>query len=261
MAFRVTDDIAPPIFEIFRLVEDHAIIAERRSHYFTPSEDACAHYSPGEPWQIARIIGFHDWSGAHVVRYASHLISSDSVLCGSEGGAEVFKDSIADQLKFDGREAMLVLASRQYYIVHRDEMGLCDHDSAQDVDMADVEGHSSERVRLTPPSEVLSVLKERQLLTYISLLLFILGVCVQRCELYSGEISGADHFDELSLRFGARVESNVGYDGQWRAFTVLSSSIRGASSDGRCVDAEPKSLRSQVESSNGTDLQDSTPVR
>uniref|UniRef100_A0A7S1B4W0 Uncharacterized protein n=1 Tax=Corethron hystrix TaxID=216773 RepID=A0A7S1B4W0_9STRA len=71
--------------------------------------------------RIARVIAFHEKSGAHIIRYASHFYPSDDV----ETDCNTSKH-ISDQFKFGMEEAWLILASRDYYVLGRDDA--CDID-------------------------------------------------------------------------------------------------------------------------------------
>ena len=85
------------VFDNCSLATGNAVIVEQ------PTQIA-----KGDPWRIAY---FDDYTGAHSVRYPSKL-----------NGVKRNAKSVPDEsLKFDGEEAMLLLAARDYVILRRTE--------------------------------------------------------------------------------------------------------------------------------------------
>lgn len=68
--------------------------------------------------RIARVVSFDEDSGAHVVKYASHLLFFDD-------SAEY--ERVSDQLEFNSENVALILASRDYCILHREHSDLDDN--------------------------------------------------------------------------------------------------------------------------------------
>lgn len=62
--------------------------------------------------KIAKVVSYHEETGAHVVRYASQLSSVAYHVCVDE--------SIRENLEFSSGEVLLLLASRDYCILNRD---------------------------------------------------------------------------------------------------------------------------------------------
>ncbi len=90
-----------------RLVQDCAILVDMGSssgeNFFAKS---CI-------WRIIQIVGFDEVTSAHTVRYASdHPSGADYIL-------EPTSHFSVDSLHFDGREAKLILAARDYSILKR----------------------------------------------------------------------------------------------------------------------------------------------
>lgn len=97
---------------ISRLVSDHTIIAERPPTTSTDTDRGGAYSVKGGARKIARIISFDENTGAHIVRYASHLLSF-------EDDAER-DESVSNQLEFNSEDVALILATRDYCILHRE---------------------------------------------------------------------------------------------------------------------------------------------
>jgi hypothetical protein len=90
----------------FRLAADSAVIVERS---FANGE------SSTQRWRIAKVISYDDENGWHSVQYAS----------GSNGSTENILElrpnslSEVERLQFDSKESRLVLASREFFVIHR----------------------------------------------------------------------------------------------------------------------------------------------
>ena len=74
-------------------------------------------------WRVAQIVGFDEVTCAHVVRYASRHTPDDPsaplVPKDTDYLLESNSPCIIDHLSFDGREAKLVLAARDYCVLRR----------------------------------------------------------------------------------------------------------------------------------------------
>jgi len=223
-----------------RLVMDQAIIVERKASAcdvgsMTQDEktingnDACI-------TRIAKVVGFDEVTGAHAVRYASLFLPARG--SGNNGGGnETFShnnQSLCDQLVFQGKETMLILAARNYFIVHRDQRNIegysddgvhfgMDHDSGDagahfDVFVCDPNRHQN--MDLCAPSPSVSNFPPPQ-------------VGISSAPSHFKERDGI-HGDEgmsvssQTLPFGMRVESDIqSRDGTSSVYTIVSSDIEG----------------------------------
>ena len=112
-----------------RLVVDQAIIVE--------SSTLTGRRGLGEGQEsilrIARILDFDERSGAHLVKFASELIPKDRIRlhsCNIRG--------FLDQVDFNDKELLLILATRDYRILYHDESCNIDmHLSTKDLSSGD----------------------------------------------------------------------------------------------------------------------------
>ena len=103
-----------------KLALDRAIIAERPFTADSPAGDETSATFPfvsesdgGVSWdsrKVARVVAYDDITGTHIVRYASHTRNNS-------GDFDDGYCAIGDLLDFNGGEARLVLAGRDYLIL------------------------------------------------------------------------------------------------------------------------------------------------
>ena len=122
-----------------KLSVDRAVIAERgRQESIDESQ------TNGVVWaerRVARIVAYDESTGSHVVRYASHI---RSVLCGGSNMGEGEElNSLGEMIDFNGGEARLILAGRDYLIICRDGDGFEDEGNTYDG-----EGDGDDEVRV-----------------------------------------------------------------------------------------------------------------
>lgn len=101
-----------------KLVSNKAIIVEKNSDYDFKDQsdtDESENYSSYKSRRIGQVVGYDEFSGAHRIRYASHLMAQypedDDILFSHS--------SIVNELEFNGKEIMVVLAARDYSILYR----------------------------------------------------------------------------------------------------------------------------------------------
>ena len=200
-----------------KLALDRAIIAERpllgwkEENKEKPNLMSKIGFDPleggGIAWdnrKVARVIAYDESTGTHVVRYASHVRSGqeNSSLLEDEFGR------ICDVLDFNGGEARLVMASRDYFILYRegDEGGEDNDGSEEDhdpnADSADSVSHATSRSATLSPSR-------------------------PPTETSAQVNAVSDEFD-LLLPVGTRVESDIAEDGNndsWRVYTIVSGFV------------------------------------
>ena len=98
-----------------KLSLDRAIIAERGRQ-----ESIDESLTSGVVWaerRVARIVAYDEATGVHIVRYASQVRSRGG------GMADEEVNSLGDMMDFNGGEARLVLAGRDYLIICRENDG------------------------------------------------------------------------------------------------------------------------------------------
>jgi hypothetical protein len=96
-----------------RLALDRAIIAERPRFTLKQDEEES---SKDCQRKIARVLEYHDATGAHLIQYASHLVHQ-----GEETNVgEILRSGHCDSLEFNGPEVMFILAVRDYCILYRE---------------------------------------------------------------------------------------------------------------------------------------------
>eukprot|EP00592_Proboscia_alata_P009438 CAMPEP_0194361474 /NCGR_PEP_ID=MMETSP0174-20130528/9057_1 /TAXON_ID=216777 /ORGANISM="Proboscia alata, Strain PI-D3" /LENGTH=3162 /DNA_ID=CAMNT_0039133703 /DNA_START=62 /DNA_END=9550 /DNA_ORIENTATION=- len=185
------------------LVVDHAIIWERPINSASLSNGSGPCAAKREKKRIARVISFDENLGAHTVRYASRMISRNESTCDSEG--DLFRlekeINIASQLEFNGKEATIILASRDYCVLHRDQ----NSDNAFVMDRNNID----ESVIL--PGECLDYTEPTS------------SKCSEPFQLLADE-SKKDSITSLLLPIGTRVESNFKCN-VWEVYTIISASI------------------------------------
>lgn len=89
-----------------RLVQDRAILLDMGS-------SSGKTITKPMMWRVFQIVAFDEITCAHNVRYASNLLS------GADYVLEPNSQFDIDSLRFDGREAKLVIAARNYYVLRR----------------------------------------------------------------------------------------------------------------------------------------------
>lgn len=100
------------LLKLSRLVLDKAVIVESS----TPSDRRGLGEGSGSFLRIARILDFDERSGSHLVKFSSELIPKDQIRlhsCNIRG--------FLSKVEFNDEELLLILAARDYRILHREE--------------------------------------------------------------------------------------------------------------------------------------------
>ena len=192
-----------------KLALDRAIIAERPFSADAPSSKrnpTHTHFvsdgDGGVSWEdrkVARVVAYDDTTGTHVVRYASHVRDTTKDL--DDDGYY----TVGDLLDFNGGEARLVMAGRDYMILSRDNEDASE-DVQNDVDDKDVMNDASSssddesNARKTRPK-------------------------TKRTPPRKNSVSDTNFL----LPIGTRVESNIagqdGGAGGWEVYTIVAGTV------------------------------------
>jgi len=244
-----------PEYRLFcrKLVQDRCIIVERPAKSFHAGQkSASSSDKMDESWRIARIIAFNEKTGAHKVRYASHMLSHNSNLCDAE--EELLHPgsyrTISDQLEFNGRESMMILAARDYCILHRyrhDDGGfVMDYDNSIEEMMSEVRSHELD---FTDDGTRMDQYSSRS--------------AVGDMNLSDMGSEKKEAVSDLMLPIGTRVESNVHADDGWNVYTIISSYFE-VTGIANILNEDIESLTSQLKSSirptSASDLDSSSEV-
>ena len=115
------DSLETCLISVIRLVLDRAIIVE---HSTKMNLNSAQEDKQRKSRRIARVLEFDEETGAHRICYASHFISSDDNANSIDEKEEFFyahNISTLDALEFNGKEMSVILAAKDYRILHREQ--------------------------------------------------------------------------------------------------------------------------------------------
>jgi len=196
-----------------KLALDRAIIAERpfaadsaATETISSTFHLVSESDGGVSWdnrKVARVVAYDDTTGTHIVRYASHVRGANSALDDDDYCA------VGDILDFNGGEARLVMAGRDYLILSRDsEDASADDSNAIDDDaMEDDTSSDSDDAQQKQP---------------------------KRSPMRKNSISYTS--PDFLLPVGTRVESNVAATGGWEVYTIVSGVVTEETSTSTAVE-------------------------
>ncbi|GMH67366.1 hypothetical protein TrLO_g5893 [Triparma laevis f. longispina] len=177
-----------------KLSLDRAIVAERGKGEVIDKDE-----SSGIMWagsRIGRVVAYDDATGTHIIRYASQIRARN----------DDEETTIADMLDFNGGEARLVMAGRDYAILFRDS----DDDDNDDGDGYEDEGENDNDMEDLPDH--------------------IIPPSPSRPPNSNAPDANAirEHFSLLAP-VGTRIESDVasedGEDSKWEVYTIVSGIV------------------------------------
>ncbi|GMI11426.1 hypothetical protein TrRE_jg3934, partial [Triparma retinervis] len=189
-----------------KLALDRAIVAERPFAADSPASDETLANFPfvsesdgGVSWnsrKVARVVAYDDSTCTHIVRYASHTRNNS-------GNFDDGYCAVGDLLDFNGGEARLVLAGRDYLILSRDS------EDASDDDMDSIGGDAMQDDGASSSSDS----EQRG------------GQKGTKSPPRKNSISNSSFL----LPVGTRVESNIaaeeGGKGDWEVYTIVAGVI------------------------------------
>eukprot|EP00521_Asterionellopsis_glacialis_P007185 CAMPEP_0195289262 /NCGR_PEP_ID=MMETSP0707-20130614/5611_1 /TAXON_ID=33640 /ORGANISM="Asterionellopsis glacialis, Strain CCMP134" /LENGTH=3115 /DNA_ID=CAMNT_0040349249 /DNA_START=115 /DNA_END=9462 /DNA_ORIENTATION=+ len=207
-----------------RLALEQAIIAER------PSTSECTGVHDRRSRRLAQIIGFDENTGAHTLRYATRL-TKFAVMHGGMLDLRSNSVPVTDQIDFGDEEVTLVLAVRDYQVLHRNYQG------------RDTEGMAPFDMETELLLSDADVLLGSDIPTECNY-----GPSAGRPLIGNDTVA---HPRATSLSTGMRVESNcASQDGSWGAYTIASVSS-GEETTGESVQSNVDNIGYNLVSDSG----------